>query len=143
MLPSSFFTNSGHVYNAFKKQSGNIYETFKKSKKICDTFDPMTINYPNHKPIQYFYFTESNDIKHVIGKHKQRIKSYRHYPGISKIKFIKELTNIPSRKIGEDDIISYAKLLIEGTPEAVDNLKKEIEDWIFECYKMCFDYIDY
>ena len=77
-------------------------------------------NMPNGKSAQKFYFKKPWEPKHAIGKNHQKRLEFEAKQGINHIYW--------SAVQGD-----FGCFLIDGKPEAVDQVMKDIANWMIKC----------
>lgn len=85
----------------------------------------LEINKPTNKSCQLYFIKNSWEMKHIIGKNQRKIDEFKRNEGITNI-IIKDDYNFEYHGILE----------INGNPNAVNKLKREISDWLLDCEKM-------
>lgn len=84
-------------------------------------------NKPNGKSSQTFYFKNFYEPKHAIGtKHKKRIE-FESREGISSVQ------SLCDDYYRDGTPLHYGRFIISGTPNAVDALMIEIQEWLNTC----------
>ena len=90
-----------------------------------------SINKPNGRSSQSFYFTKPYEPKHAIGIKYKKFNEFSSRDGINKIdsfcKYYDKETN------------NYGKFVISGRPNAVDKLMIEIQTWLATCQTLHYD----
>ena len=83
------------------------------------------------KSTQIFYFKPHYEAKHVIGKqHKKRIE-FESRPGISNI-----ISACNTFHHSSENPLDYGRIIIYGTPSAVDKLMVDIQKYLDECQQI-------